>query len=135
MMRQYDSFNPITRRGLRIHYISPFICQLGAEASGSGFGGSANLDVTPVNRLPGPASLSINGTVLAWTSQPYIFAYVIYTSTTANGPFSILTSNVLDTDFNIAGLLPAGNYFVKVTGIEPTAGETLASPTIGITVV
>jgi len=134
MMRQYDSFNPITRRGLRIHYISPFICQLGAEASGSGFGGSANLDIAPVNRLPGPASLSIEGSVLAWTSQPYIFAYVIYYASAENGPFSILTSNVLATQFNIAGDLPPGNYFVKVTGIEPTAGETLPSPTIAITV-
>jgi hypothetical protein len=134
MMRQYDSFNPITRRGLRIHYISPFICQLAAEASGSGFGGSASIDVDPVSRLAGPASLSINGTVLTWTSQPYIFAYVIYYSATVNGPFSILTSNILATQFDIAGLLPAGNYFVKVTGIEPTAGETLPSPTLAITV-
>jgi hypothetical protein len=134
MMRQYDSFNPITRRGLRIHYISPFICQLGAEASGSGFGGSASIDISPVSRLPGPASLSINGTVLEWSSQPYIFAYVIYYASSVNGPFSLLTSNVLATHFNIAGELATGNYFVKVTGIEPTAGETLPSPTIAITV-
>lgn len=134
MMRQYDSFNPITRRGLRIHYISPFICQLGAESSGSGFGGSANLDILPVSRLPGPASLSINGTILSWSSQPYIFAYVLYRSASANGPFVLLTSNILATHFDIAGDLPAGNYFVKVTGIEPTAGETLPSPTLAITV-
>jgi hypothetical protein len=130
MMRQYDAFNPITRRGLRIHYVSPFICQLGAEASGSGFGGSANLDIAPVNRLPGPASLSIEGNVLTWSTQPYIFAFVVYYSTSVAGPFSLLTSNVLATHFTVSGISP-GDYFFKVTGIEPTAGETLPSPIVG----
>ncbi len=128
-MRQYDSFNPITRRGLRIHYVSPFICELGVESSGSGFGIPASLDILPVNRLPGPASLTLTGNLLEWTSLSYAFAYAVYYSPSPSGPFLLLTSNVRDTHFEVVGL-PPGVYTFKTTGIEPDFGETLPSPTI-----
>ena len=131
-MKHFDSFNPITRRGLRIHYVSPMICELAADQSGSGSssGVLAALDVLPVNRLPGPVELSFADGVLSWSSQPYIYSYTIYYSSSENGPFQILTSNVLALSFPVSGI-PPGDYFFKVTGVEPTAGETLPSPTIG----
>lgn len=131
-MRELDAFNAITRRGLRIHYVSPLVCMLPSQSSGSGSSGAvvASLDIEPVYRLPGPTSLTINGSVLSWTPQSYIFAYVIYYATNADGPFQMLTSNVQELQYDVSGLEP-GNYFFKVTGIEPDAGETLPSPTIG----
>lgn len=133
-MRQFDAFNPITRRGLRINYKSPFICEFGAESSGSGSstgaGVAATLGILPVNRLPGPAEISIEGDILSWSSQPYIFVYVVYFAEVEAGPFTLLTSNLQATSFDVSAL-SAGNYFFKVTGIEPNAGETLPSPTLG----
>lgn len=131
-MRFLDCFNGITRRGLRINYVSPFICELGADQSGSGSssGVLAALDILPVNRLPGPASVSFSAGVLSWTGQSYIYSYTIYYSSSSEGPFQLLTSNVLELQFDVTGLA-AGSYFFKITGTEPDAGETLPSPTIG----
>ena len=131
-MKEFDAYNAITRRGLRIHYVSPLICMLPVIASGSGSGGGvlATLDIEPVNRLAGPASLSAEGNLLTWSTQPYIFSYVIYYAAAPAGPFILLTSNVQDDQFLVSGISP-GSYYFKVTGIEPTAGETLPSPTIG----
>ena len=133
-MRQFDAFNPVTRRALRINYKSPFICEFAAEASGSGSGSAVTsiLDILPVSRLPGPAEINIDGDVLSWSSQPYIYSYVVYYATSAEGPFTLLTSNLLATTFDVSEI-PAGDYFFKVTGVEPTAGETLPSPTLGPT--
>jgi hypothetical protein len=131
-MKEFDAYNAITRRGLRIHYVSPLICMLPSISSGSGSSSEvlATLDIAPVNRLAGPASLSAEGNLLTWSTQPYIFSYVVYYSVSVNGPFLMLTSNVQNDQFLVSGIAP-GNYFFKVTGIEPTAGETLPSPTIG----
>ena len=131
-MRELDAFNAITRRGLRIHYVSPLVCFLPSEASGSGSSAAviASLDIDPVVRLPGPTDLAITGTLLTWVGKPYIFSYVVYFATDQAGPFQLLTSNVQELEFDASGL-PAGDYFFKVTGIEPTAGETLPSSTIG----
>lgn len=131
-MKELDAFNAVTRRGLRIHYVSPLICMLPSQASGSGSSAAviASLDIEPVFRLPGPTTLSIEGSILAWSSQPYIFSYVIYFATHVDGPFQQLTSNVQELQFDVSGL-PAGDYFFKVTGLEPDAGETLPSPTVG----
>lgn len=131
-MKHFDAFNPITRRGLRINYISPFVCELGADQSGSGSssGVLAALDILPVNRLPGPAEISFSAGVLSWSSQSYIYSYTVFYAGSADGPFQILTSNVLALSFDVTSL-PAGDYFFKVTGVEPTAGETLPSPILG----
>lgn len=131
-MRHWDSFCAITRRALRINYISPMVCMLGSDQSGSGSssGVLAALDILPVNRLPGPASVSFSAGILSWTSQPYIFSYTVFYSTSVDGPFQLLTSNLLGLSFDVTSL-PAGNYYFKITGTEPDAGETLPSPTIG----
>ena len=130
-MRQFDSFRAITRRALSIDYKSPLICELPAESSGSGFGIPATLDIEPVARRAGPASLVVSGNVLNWSDQSYIFSYVVYYSTSAQGPFSILASGVQAFHFDVTGLLAPGTYYFKVTGLEPDAGETLPSPIAG----
>lgn len=131
-MKELDAFNPITRRALRIHYVSPLICMLATPSSASASGGAvvASLDIEAVVRKPGPTALALNGTVLSWDSRPYIFAYVVYFATAEAGPFQMLTSNVQEQHFDVS-VLPEGNYFFKVTGLEEDAGETLPSPTLG----
>jgi hypothetical protein len=133
-MMEFDAFRGITRRALSINYIAPAVCELVSEASGSGSGVgiSATLGIDATNRLSGPELLIRDGNFLSWSAQPYIFAYAVYFASAEEGPFSLLTSNVLETHFDISGLSP-GTYFFKVTGIEPDAGETFPSPTIEVT--
>lgn len=129
----FDSFRAITRRALSINYRCPLICELVAESSGSGSGGSvtATLDIDATFRKAGPAELNFSGTMLTWSAKSYILGYVVYYSASVEGPFSILASNVLDTHFDVVGLLDPGAYFFKVTGLEPDAGETFPSPIAG----
>lgn len=56
-MKPFKSLQAITRRELRINYISPLVCQLLASSSGSGSGIAATLDILPSERRAGPASL------------------------------------------------------------------------------
>jgi len=131
-MREFDAFNAITRRALSINYIAPAICELVSEASGSGsgMGISAVLEAQPVDRKLGPGTLILDGLFLSWSSLPYAFSYVIYRAESAEGPFSILTSNVIENHFDLTQA-PSGTFYYKVTAIEPDIGETLPSPVLG----
>ena len=133
-MREFDAFNPVTRRALSINYVCPLVCELlETSGSGSGAGISAVLEQQSADRKPGPGLLILDGTNLQWSTQPYIFAYIIYIADSADGPFSILTSNVTEShfDLNLVGIM--GTHFFKVTGIEPDIGETLPSPVLEVT--
>lgn len=134
-MFEWDSFRGVTLRALLVDYISPRVCFLQASgSSGSGSGESSVLDILPVTRLAGPTNLVVTvnaegAVVLTWTEQSYIFAYAIYGSSSAEGPFVLESSNVIG---NTATLpLAPGTYYFKVTGIEPEFGETFPSETVG----
>lgn len=133
-MREFDAFNPVTRRALSINYVCPLICELEASGSGSGAGIAAVLELQDVARKLGPVALILDGTNLQWSTQPYIFAYVIYIADSADGPFSILTSNVTESHFDLTTVGVTGTHFFKVTGIEPDVGETLPSPILEVTI-
>jgi hypothetical protein len=133
-MKPFRSLQAITRRALRINYFSPLVCQILSSSSGSGAGVSATLDILPAERRAGPASLtfeivSSTEVLLTWTTKDYIYSYIVYRATNPAGPFSVVTSNVIDDHFTDT---PApGTYYYKVTGIEPDFGETFASPVVG----
>jgi hypothetical protein len=134
-MRPLKSLKAITRRELRINYFSPLVCQLLASSSGSGSGIAATLEILPTYRLAGPAELllekvSATSVKLTWTTQAYIFSYAVYRATSAVGPFVLVSENIMSNTFTNSGL-SVGTYFYKVTGIEPSAGETLPSPVAG----
>lgn len=135
-MREFEAFSAVTRRALSIHYVCPLICELlEASGSGSGAGIAAVLEQQSVDRKPGPGALILDGTNLQWSTQPFIFAFVIYIADSADGPFSILTSNVTETHFDLTAVGTMESFqgkWAKVTGIEPDVGETLPSPTIQI---
>lgn len=133
-MKPFRSLQAITRRELRINYSSPLVCQLIASSSGSGSGISAFLDILPTERRDGPTSLSfevLNSTDvrLTWDQKDYIYSYLVYRSTNPAGPFSQVTSNVIDDHFTDSP--GVGTFYYKVTGIEPDFGETFASPVAG----
>jgi hypothetical protein len=133
-MRQFDSYRAVTLRANRIDYISPVVCELEVIASGSGSSssGSAILPV-PVVRKDGPTNLIVtvqgSSAVLTWSEQSYIYAYAVYAGPSSEGPFVLLTTNVLG---NTATVGPgAGIKFFKVTGLEPEFGETYPSNIVG----
>lgn len=133
-MRQFDSFRAITLRANRIDYISPIVCELEEISSGSGSGGSSSAILpVPVTRRDGPTNLIVNvegsSAVLTWSEQSYIYAYAVYAGSSEEGPFVLLTSNVLG---NTATVGPGpGTYYFKVTGLEPDFGETYPSNIVG----
>lgn len=133
-MKPQISLRANTRRELRINYRSPLVCQLEASSSGSGSGAAAILDILPVERLAGPAGLEfliVGADVeLTWTTQTYIYSYAVYRATNPDGPYALVAANVLSDSFTDLGLA-SGTYYYKVTGIEPSAGETLPSPVVG----
>lgn len=137
-MKPFRSFKAITRRELRINYRSPLVCQLSVVSSGSGssnVGIAALLDITAVERRNGPDTLeleklSATSIKLTWSLQDYIYSYAVYRATSPAGPFTLVTSNVIADEFTDSALA-AGTYYYKVTGIEPTAGETNPSPVAG----
>lgn len=137
-MRHLDCFRPVTRRALPINYVSPLICELSiSSGSGSSSGDSATIDITPVTRRDGPASLSaiVVGGVevhLTWNAPSYVFSYVVYRATNPDGPFVQLTSN-LDATLYI-DTPGAGTWYYKVTGLEPDFGETYPSPIASATI-
>lgn len=133
-MKPFRSLQAITRRELRINYASPLVCQMISSSSGSGSGVSAMLEILPSERRAGPASLeleklSATEVRLTWTTQDYIYSYVVFRATNPAGPFSAVTSNVIDDHFTDTPV--PGTYYYKVTGIEPDFGETFASPVEG----
>lgn len=135
-MDSLGSLNAITRRALRVNYISPAVCVnfSGVPPYGSGSGVPSTLNFDPIFRKAGPVTLTAtkigNTVLLNWSAQPYIFSYFVYMSTNPNGPFTILINGTHLLTFTTLPLSP-GAYYFKVTGIEPDAGETLPSPTIG----
>lgn len=129
------SLNAITRRALRINYRSPAVCidVSGVPPYGSGSGVPSTLDFDPVFRRPGPSSFTatVNGAtvILQWSALSYAFSYFVYESNNPAGPFNIIVNGTHETSFSY---VPGpGAYFYKVTAIEPDAGETLPSSTIG----
>lgn len=87
--------------------------------------GAVTLDTNAVS-LPGGGTSGIR---LTWTLRDYIYSYLVYRATNPAGPFTLVTSNVIDDHF--VDTPPSGTYYYKVTGIEPTFGETFASPVAG----
>jgi fibronectin type 3 domain-containing protein len=138
-MNNLKSLRPVTRRSIHLFYVSPATCELAIPFSGSGSSVAANLDIQPVNRKAGPAtldavSMGTDGVMLSWPSLSYAFAYAVYRALNPLGPFTLLTSNLLDTHF-VDNTVSAGiSYWYKVTGIEPDFGETFPSPLAGVTV-
>lgn len=136
-MNGFNSLRPITRRELRVEYISPPLCQpAAAPASGSGSGSVSVLDMQPVVRLPGPQitlTVDSGSVTLDWQPVTGAFAYVVYRSTSASGPFSILISGLLTT-FHVDAPASPGTYYYKVTAIEPDSGETEPSAVLSATV-
>lgn len=137
-MFEWDSFRGVTLRALLVDYISPRVCFLPASSSGSGSGDSATLDILPVARRDGPTNLQVvvseSGLVtLTWDGRDYIFSYAVYLSAvSAEGPFVLLTSNEQEETFSYQS--GPGTFWVKVTGLEETYGETYPSNTVQFTV-
>lgn len=136
-MNNLNSLRPVTRRAITLFYQSPGICELPVPLSGSAQSAAANITIEPVTRKEGPDSLEaiVIGTdvSLGWPTVDYIFAYVVYRATNPEGPFALLTSNLLENSYVDTGLAP-GTYYYKVTGIEPDFGETLPTPLANVTV-
>lgn len=136
-MNILKSLSPITRRANRIHYVSPSICVLADIFSGSGSGSGAvdTIDILPTFRVAGPAlSASVDGTQvhLSWDRVTGAYAYIIYRSTSAEGPFvAIVTGLIARTTIDNPG---AGTFFYRVTAIEPNFGESTPSNTVSVTV-
>ena len=136
-MNTFAALTPISRRALKIPYESPLLCIPREEASGTGAGDLSVLDILPTVRLDGP-TLSVElldgiSVSLSWTdSVPNAYAYIVYRATDVNGPYSVQASGVVDRNF--VDNPPSGNYFYKVTAIEPNYGETTASNVVSITV-
>lgn len=130
-MREFASFVGVTRRALSINYFSPLVCEMFASSSGSGGAISATLEVEQTNRLAGPETIFMDGNFLSWSTRSYIDAFVVYYATAEGGPFSLLTANLVDPHFDVFSSLTPGEYWFKVTGLEPDYGETFPSPLIG----
>jgi hypothetical protein len=124
------ALKPISRRAIRIPYVSPFICQLTPAASGSASGAVSVLDILPTEQLAGPTLAVVlleDGAVsLTWSNTvPNAYAYIVYRSDTVDGPYSVIASGVIG--LNFVDNPPSGTYLYKVTAIEPDFGETTAS--------
>lgn len=138
-MNGFDALRPITRRELRVKYVSPLICPPVPyySGSGSGSGDLSILPIEPIYRLPGPV-ISIskpNATSirLDWAAVNGAYSYVVYRSTSSVGPFLLLTAGLL-TNFYVDVPAIPGTYYYKVTAVEPTYGETQASAILSATV-
>jgi fibronectin type 3 domain-containing protein len=100
------------------------------NGDGLGFGTlTFALDPIATGQVPKDltAAEKVTGNIeLDWFGAPYATSYNIYRSTTIDGTYSLIASNITDlltyTDYN----LPAGTYYYKVTGNAAT-GETGAS--------
>jgi hypothetical protein len=136
-MNNLNSLRPVTRRAVSLFYKSPGICELPVPLSGSGQSAAANISIEPVTRKAGPDSLEAiivgSDVSLNWPELSYAFAYAVYRSTSPEGPFTLLTSNLGENSYVDVGLAP-GEYWWKVTAIEPDFGETFPSPLASATV-
>lgn len=139
-MNSLDSLNAITRRALRVNYQSPAVCLPDADvtSSGSGSSGSSTLDFAPVYRKDGPTSLELTlvdgpDVVVEWSEVATAYVYIVYTATSAEGPWTVVAAGVSGLSF-LAESVSSGEVFFKVTAIEPSAGETYPSPIVSVTV-
>lgn len=134
-MNSIESLRSITRRAIPFRYVSPGVCHL-PTPSGSGSGSStpSELDFTPIYQKSGPSEifLTLEGSDvrISWALLSYAHSYVVYRSTSPAGPFLLAAANVL-VDFYVDAGLASGDYYYKVTAIEPNFGETTASPVTG----
>lgn len=136
-MNTFAALNPLSRRYFKVPYVSPLICQLREEASGSAAGAVAVIDIEPTVRLAGPTlsfELQEDASVrLEWTNDvPNAYAYIVYRATSEGGPYSVVASGVVNRFF-VDNPAP-GTFFYKVTAIEPNYGETTASNVVTVTV-
>lgn len=134
-MNTIESLRAITRRAIPFRYISPGVCHLPIPpGSGSGSSTPSELDFLPVRQKAGPSEifLTLEGSNvrISWALLSYAHSYVIYRSTSPAGPFLLAAANVL-VDFYVDAGLASGDYYYKVTAIEPNFGETTASPVTG----
>lgn len=128
-MRRFDPLKPITRRALRLNYISPLVCRLAPSlGSGSGSGGVSSvstLDILPVLQKVGPVLSLTQPTAsqvrLAWTTAGE--AYVVYRAASEEGTFSVIASGVLSL-FYVDTPSVSGIYFYRVVALEPDFGLT-----------
>lgn len=138
-MNNFDAFRAITRRYFWDNYISCLTCVAVPIFSGSSFASGETMDVgvDPILQSAGPGALSAvaaDGAVtLTWAIVPGAYAYVVYQSASAAGPFTIKASGVIGESF-IDNAPGTGNLHYRVTGIEPNFGETLPSPVASVTV-
>lgn|GEM_PF-4613947 len=135
-MNSFFALHPLTKRALAIPYVSPLICELAENASGSGSSSVDVLNILPTFQETGPtlsAALNGDGTVLlSWSVVENAFSYVIYRATSPEGPFLVRASGVVGQIFiDNPG---SGTFFYKVTGLEPNFGETTASNVVSVTV-
>jgi hypothetical protein len=136
-MNNLGALRPVTRRAIPLFYKSPGICELPTPFSGSSVPeGGTSIPIVPVTRKAGPDSLEavVVGVdvSLNWPSVSYIFAYAVYRATNPEGPFTLLTSNLGENSF--VDFPGSGQFYYKVTGVEPDFGETFPSPLVGVTV-
>lgn len=136
-MNTFAALNPQSRRALKIPYESPMLCNLVVPSYGSGSSAVSVLEILPTEQLAGP-TLSVElvdgvSVHLTWSNTvPHAYSYVVYRATDVNGPFLVQASGVVDRNF--VDNPPSGNYFYKVTAIEPNFGETTASNVVSVTV-
>jgi hypothetical protein len=127
--------NPVTRRALRIHYVSPSSCPLPQDISSAASGSSdsdalSSIDFVETSQVSGPTLTVSQYTTLSlrlqWTEVVDAGFYQIYRATSALGPFVLLQTPVGGTEY--IDIPPAdGEYFYQVTAVEPNAGETAPS--------
>ncbi len=126
-MNRHDSLRGITRRAIPVNYRSPMICIVPEISSGSGSGITAVLDFLPVFRAAGTvlevAPFSAGKLRLSWAPIPDAFVYVVYRSTSVDGPWTIIASGVQPLFYVDTPEIP-GIYSYRVSGIEPNHGET-----------
>ncbi len=137
-MNRQDSLRPVTRRALRINYVSAGICMPPLPpSSGSSSGSGVLLDFVTTTRLPGPALTVSDYTStslrLEWSAIPGAVFYQIFRSTSPTGPFVFLQGPVEPT-FYIDTPPAPDTYYYQVTAIEPNAGETNPS-NVGVGVI
>ena len=136
-MNEFDALRGITRRAIPINYTSPLICMNDVPFSASGTVDLSNLDILPTLQEAGPVLALTQPNAgenrLEWMLVTNAFSYVIYRATAEVGPYTLVTSGVVE-NFYVDTPEVAGTYYYKATGIEPTYGETTASNIVSGTV-